>query len=328
MYREAMIVSLRAVMDWADRWAEQARALAVVADADRAARLSLLAQACERVPRQPARNYFEGLQAIALVHFALVLEGQGVSLSLGSLDRTLAQFEAEVAIDFERCQLLTEHFLLLLMSNGMGGKMSKAQCITLGGQTASGHDACNAVTEVFLRTFAACPVADHCFVRWHPGISQSLWQLAMSLLSDSRSMPMVVNDAAVIPDLVSIGIEPGRAADYVLIGCNEIGLPGWNHSLAHGPALYHNDLQFLVEVMEKEQPPTSTLAVVDAWEQAYREFFRQQLPQWRQWRQDKAQHRPMPFTSALFEQGIQRGEDCRYWAENDYALAILVAQRM
>ena len=79
-YREGMAIALQAVVDWALRYAEEADAAARNA-ADPVARDAHLrvAEACRRVPAKPARNLFEGLQAIALVHLAIHLEGHSVS---------------------------------------------------------------------------------------------------------------------------------------------------------------------------------------------------------------------------------------------------------
>lgn len=92
-YREAIAIALQAVIDWAGRYADAAEA-AARSEADPVVREAHLrvAEACRHVPRQPARNLFEGLQAITLVHLALAIEGHGMSISIGLPDRVLAPF--------------------------------------------------------------------------------------------------------------------------------------------------------------------------------------------------------------------------------------------
>ena len=70
------------------------------------------AAACRRVPAQPARDLFEALQAIVLVHHAIHLEGQGCSVSIGLLDRVLAPFAQEVERDVDAAVDLLAAFLL------------------------------------------------------------------------------------------------------------------------------------------------------------------------------------------------------------------------
>jgi len=68
-----MVTTLRAVCDWAGRYADVAeQAAAGTEDAVARAAHCRVAEACRQVPTRPARNVFEGLQAIVLTHLALL----------------------------------------------------------------------------------------------------------------------------------------------------------------------------------------------------------------------------------------------------------------
>ena len=88
-----MGVALQAVVEWAERYADAAETAArTESDPVRRACHLRVAEACRQVPAKPARNLFEGLQAIVLTHLAIHIEGHGLSVSIGSPDRILAPF--------------------------------------------------------------------------------------------------------------------------------------------------------------------------------------------------------------------------------------------
>ena len=92
-YRKAMAIAVQAVIDWSRRYAEAAeRAADTAVDPTYRFLHRRVAAACRRVPARPARDLFEGLQAIVLVHLALAIEGHGMSISIGLPDRVLADF--------------------------------------------------------------------------------------------------------------------------------------------------------------------------------------------------------------------------------------------
>ena len=78
LQREAMALALEAVVAWAERFADLAEEQG---QAELAAR-------CRRVPREPARDMAEAMQALWFVHAAVGLsELSQASLSLGRLDQ-------------------------------------------------------------------------------------------------------------------------------------------------------------------------------------------------------------------------------------------------
>ena len=87
----AMEIALEAVPRWAGRYAVLAPQLAGrEPEAKDRAHLLRIAEACERVPRLPARSFHEALQAIWFVHAAIgISELCDASLSLGRLDQFL-----------------------------------------------------------------------------------------------------------------------------------------------------------------------------------------------------------------------------------------------
>jgi formate C-acetyltransferase len=254
MYRRAMRIGVEAVLAWAARWADAAEAAAARSD-DAATQdcLRRVASACRRVPRHPARNLHEGLQAIALVHLAAVVEGQGTSLSVGLPDRALAAFADETRQSRDTATALVRAFLLKIAANSVQGRGSKTQAVTVGGARADGTDACNPVTMAFLDAFAKTPVADpHLFLRWHAGVDAAVWRRANEMLAAGRSMPLLVSDTAVVPGLMEAGIAPEDAWEFCIVGCNELGIPGRLVQSGFAAGLGFDDLEVLDATMRAE----------------------------------------------------------------------------
>lgn len=312
-----MAIGLHGVVEWAHRRSDAARqASSTTHDPQQRAAVKGMSQRCRRVPFHGATHFAEALQSILLIHLALSLEGQGTSLSLGCLDRTLAPFAQEVEQDFETSVELIAHFLLLIAANGVQGRSSKTQCITLGGILDDGSDACNAVTLAFLEAFHRTPVSDpHLFFRWHPSIDTITWDRALKMISSSRSMPMLVNDDAVIRDLKDLGLDPNHVTGYSIVGCNEIGIPGRHHSLALSPGLQMNDLAPLTEALEAS--PLNPSQALDAWQKGFEERLEEGTKQWESYRIQRSEHRPMPFTTALFRQGPREARNYLLLEGND-----------
>jgi len=310
-YRAAMAISLGAVIAWAHRYADAAEAAArTCTDPAIAACHRRVADACRQVPEYPARNLFDGLQAIALVHLALSLEGQGVSISIGLPDRALARFAEEAAAEMEQAATWCGAFLLKIAANSYHGRVSKTQAITLGGADHKGKDQCNAVTMAFLKAYERVAVSDpHCFLRWHKGIHPDVWDQTLRLLSAGRSMPLLVNDHVAARGLIAAGMKKRDAWDYCIIGCNEIGVPGraWQTACTSGLAI--NDLACVDAVIRGNGRLSSAGQVVEAYHKQVLATARKGITARRQWIKRKAEQSPFPLTSALMHGCREAGAD-------------------
>ncbi len=312
VYRRAMKIACRAVIEWANRLADAAESAAArEPDPLRAACHRRAARACRRVPEHPAANLFEGLQSIVLAHLALVLEGQGQSISIGLADRALARFADEAAEAPGASADLIRAFLIAVGSNSFGGRGSNTQAITLGGADHEGRDQCNAVTTAFLRAFEQTPVADpHCFVRWHRNLDEVVWETSTKLLAGGRSMPLLVNDEQVAPALIAAGVAPADAWDYCIIGCNELGIPGRLCESAFPAGLSFNELGVLDRIVRERTESCSSMdAIMALWEAKVLEIAETGLSRRKDAIARHAEKLPMPFTSACSHACAEDGRD-------------------
>ncbi|TFG71416.1 MAG: hypothetical protein E4H27_04670 [Anaerolineales bacterium] len=312
-YRQAMAITLQAVVDWAHRYA-------VAADnAARTAGDSLVrkchqrvADACRRVPALPARTLFEALQAIVLVHLAIHIEGQGLSVSIGLLDRILAPyiddgFDPEVAAD------LLSAFVLKINANALFGSGSKTQPITIGGLDALGNDQCNDMTLCILDAVDRVRVGDpHLFLRWHQKINPQVKARAVEMLAAGVSMPLLIHDIPTVHGFIEAGIPPEDAWGYCVIGCNELGIPGklWESATSINGNIVYLDLlnNVLLEYPDLESI-TSTEALLPLLERVMYEAAVQMRENGQNYKKTLAAKMPSPFTSALMPNCVRRGMD-------------------
>lgn len=310
-YREAMIISLRAVIAWAQRYADAAaQRAAETDDPDLAALHRRVADACRRVPARPARNLFEGLQAIVLVHLAIALEGHGMSVSIGLPDRILAPFAADPGA-VELCAA----FMLKISANSIFGKASKTQAITVGGADHEGHDCCNALTIAFLEACRLAAVGDpHVFLRWHDGLDAGVARLAAEMLAEGRSMPLLIGDRPTAEGFIAAGVAPDHAWQYCVIGCNELGIPGLSAESATATFGSTQPLETLHQTL-LDLPEPDTLPGMDALLEDYEARLEDRLMKAREHgqrhKQRSAELVPTPFCSALMSGCAARGQDLR-----------------
>lgn len=312
-YRQAMIVALQAVIDWAGRYAAAAEAAARTEPDPlvRAAHLRV-ARACRRVPARPARDLFEGLQAIVLVHLAIAIEGHGMSVSIGLPDRVLAPFVDE-RLDATLATGWIAAFMLKIAANSIFGRGSKTQAITVGGADHHGQDRSNALTRCFLEACDLVRIGDpHLFLRWHVGLDPAIKRRAVEMLAAGASMPLLINDPATAQGFMNAGVAPEDAWEYCVIGCNELGIPGRS---AESATATSGTIQYL-ELLNRtlfEHPNPDGIDHVSQLLDAVEGTMRQQAFEMRQrgarHRQRMAECVPTPFTSALMRGCIARGQD-------------------
>jgi pyruvate-formate lyase len=224
VYYQACILSCQAVMDWAARYAAEARQKAEKErDSIRRDLLLSVAEACEQVPAKPARNMHEAMQSLLIMQFALHIEGHGYSINPGRVDQLLLPYY----VGDENSTGLFTAFLLKLYEVSLWGSHSKTQTITLGGCDQFGNDACNPLTGYFLDALVTARVPDpNVFLRWHHNMSEEIKQKAIQILLGGQSMPMLVGDVETTAGLITKGVKPADAWNYAVIGCNELGIEG------------------------------------------------------------------------------------------------------
>ena len=308
VYRQASVIGCRAVIHWGRRFASAAQdAAESTNDPVQAAALRRAARACRQVPAGPARNLFEALQSIALVHLAIHIEGHGYSVSPGRLDQLLLPYYDN---DPDAVELLAA-FMLKLAANSLWGSHSKTQAITVGGVDERGADQSNPLTLLILDACEQVCLPDPAlFLRWHQKTSIDVKRKAMGMLTRGFSMPILLGDAQTASGLANAGVSTHDAWDYCVIGCNELGVPGKLifDAIALPEAALLRDLLLADADLE-------SISSMDALLDRLTSRAADHLCREATAHADHVRHVidsvPTPFTSALMSNGIKRGNDLR-----------------
>ncbi len=226
---------------------------------ERRKELLRLAGICQNIPRHPARDLDEAVNAVWITWIALNMENTNTGLSLGRLD-TLFQpyFEAGMAacktqkqkedyikhaIELIGCLYLRlcDHMPLLPdIGNYLFGGASSTQAITLGGITPDGKDAVCDMTYIFLKVTEMLAIRDaNINARFHPGINsmQYLKRLCEVNLVTAAT-PIMQNDVAVFKALARHGYPQEAIRDWGATGCVEPSICGKH--FGHTGSILHN----------------------------------------------------------------------------------------
>lgn len=235
-FLEAVIITSKAAINFARRFAQEARRLMeTTSDPQRRSELEEIAKNCEWVPANPARNFYEALQSFWFVHLILQLESNGHSISPMRFDQYMYPYYKQ---DIEKGILTRERAQELLdclwikfneinkvrdedSTKAFGG-YPMFQNLIVGGQTPDGRDATNELSYMCLEATAHVRLPQ-------PSISVRVWDktpddLLMKAAEVTRlglGMPAYYNDEVTIPALVNRGLSLEDARDYGIIGCVE-----------------------------------------------------------------------------------------------------------
>ncbi len=234
-YRAALI-TLKAVVAYAQRYAEYAEACADEENnKKRKEELLRIADICRRVPLNPAQSFYEALQSIWFIQAVLQIESNGHSMSLGRLDQTLLPYfmkdlengclGVEGASELLQCfwlKLFTVNKIRDWDSTRFFAGYQVFQNITLGGQLFGGKDATNVLSYMFLGVQKAVRLtAPSLSVRFHDGISEEFLQEAIDIIRLGGGQPALYSDETVIPSLMNRGITYDDAVNWSVVGCVE-----------------------------------------------------------------------------------------------------------
>jgi pyruvate-formate lyase len=176
------------------------------------------ARIARRLVHEPPSTFREALQW----YWFFVTFERATSSGMGAcrLDQVFLPFyEADLAagrIDREGAKDLVAALLL---------KEGLFYC--LGGTDGDGADAVNDLSWIALEAYDAVGGPSNLNVRWHEGIDERFFAYAIEILHRRRTgVPLLVNDAVVVPSLTQYGFPLAEARGYTFSGCFWYVLPG------------------------------------------------------------------------------------------------------
>lgn len=240
-YRAALI-TLKAVVDFANRYAEKAQKMANnTNNSQRKKELNRIAQVCSHVPEHPARNFYEALQSFWFIQLVIQIESSGHSISPGRFDQYMDPFfENDRSISQEKAQELLDCIFVKFndLNKLRDFTTAKAfagyqlwQNINCGGQTKEGLDATNNMSymeiEAEAHTMMAMPSLS---IRVWNETPDSFLQKACELSRLGGGQPAFYNDEVLIPAKVNRGETLEDARNYAIVGCVEPASQGKENS--------------------------------------------------------------------------------------------------
>ncbi|MEW6616030.1 MAG: pyruvate formate lyase family protein [Thermodesulfobacteriota bacterium] len=341
-FLQAVLISLKAVVRFANRYAEKAREMAAktVDPADKK-RLEEIADTCQWVPENPPRSLLEALQSFYFSHVVRYIEfsslGVGVRFDkvFGSYyERDLGAGRITRDEALELMQLLWVKFQELgttyspTVSSVYGG-VASLQGITLGGVDDKGEDVTNEMTYLVLETAKTMRLLEPSIaLRYHDGTPDNLLSEVTDVIRTGIGYPSLFNDKSLIPALGKWGVPLEEARDYGITGCVYLEIPGKNIARrAIGYFVLPKCLWWALhqgvdpKTGEQYGAPTpdprtfqSADDLMDAYLEQLRFFWGKFVAIENICRSLYEKYLPRPFYSALLDGCIEKGKDTRQWA--------------
>lgn len=237
-YRAAQIVC-KAIVDFANRYADLADRLAESASERRKNELLEISRICRKIPMHPCGNFHEALQCLWFLHICIQIDTNGHSISPGRIDQYLYKYyQKSIAMGISREELEEQLGSLWIKFNEIVKLSSAETCVAFGGYPmyqnviVGGVDenACDCTNELSLLCVKvsrqiALPQPSLC-MRWHEQTPEPLMHEAALTVKTGIGLPAFFNDKVIIPLLQRIGYTLEEARNYCEVGCVENSVPG------------------------------------------------------------------------------------------------------
>ncbi len=333
----SVVLVCDAAIALAGRYASALRALAgETEDAARRAELLKMAEVCGRVPSAPARTFHEALQSMWFTHLVLNLETDGHAFGPGRFDQYLYPYyrhsidSGELTADQaqELLDLMWVKFDEITLAKDSGEAQTSSsypefQNLNIGGLTRDGRDATNELSYMCLTALEHTRLPQ-------PGLSAQISSRTSSrfllrcceLLRLGLGMPAMFNSDVLVLGMVNRGktLEDARASS--LNGCVACFCDGKDRMASSG---YFNLAKCLelalndgVDRLTGEclGPPTGDPRgfgtfdeVLAAFRAQVAHFVDEKVQYDAIVRQAYADHCPVPFTSAVIDDCVDRALD-------------------
>lgn len=288
------------------RHAEAAAALAATLTGEAASEWRERAQDLQALTATPPAHFRQALQLTWFMQLFLHAENPAAAISFGRLDQYLWPFLerdlAEGAITWAAASDLAGAFCLRCCEG------DESQNLAVGGVDEQGRDVTNPLSILLLdlvrvlRAFQPSLV-----VRLHPQSPPALTDAAGRLAAIGIGQPGFINDPAVIPGLLELGIPLPRARDYAIVGCYEATTQGDCYPNTVCGHLHLTEALVRYLATPAAQETTGFEAFLRGWydelNRTYQAMLtRQAQPAWNHWR-DRA---PSPFGSMVMAGCLDR----------------------
>ncbi|MGM9525586.1 MAG: glycyl radical protein [Peptococcaceae bacterium] len=235
---EAAILCCQAFTIYAHRYAMETRRVAeTVQSQTRRAELLEIADNCEWVATNPARDFRSALQLQWFVMAFVRLEQMnGASLGNARMDQhLLPYYQQDIASgkltraqakELLECYWLNLSQITLVPTSESSSKLFEAyahfETVTIGGQTKDGADATNELSYLILESKQGFPTTyPDLAVRVHAGSPEKFLRACAEVIKEGQGFPKLFNDEEIVPLYIAKGATYEEALDYAVSGCTE-----------------------------------------------------------------------------------------------------------
>ena len=240
---KAMAVAADAIVGYARRHAEKARALAKsVKSLSRRKELRKISEVCERVPAHAPRDFHEALQYYWFVHLGVITEyNTWDAFNPGRLDQHLLPFYrdglADGSLTREGARELLEAFWVKFNNQPAppkvgvtaeeSGTYTDFALINVGGLRTDGSDGVNEVSYLILDVIEEMRLLQpSSMVQIGAGAPDAFLARALRIVRTGFGQPSLFNSEAIVKELVRAGKSLEDARDGGSSGCVETGAFG------------------------------------------------------------------------------------------------------
>ncbi|MBS3969856.1 MAG: glycyl radical protein [Clostridia bacterium] len=241
-YLEAIVTVCDAIVIWAKRHAKRAAERAAEeADPIRKKELEQIAQICQWVPENPARNLHEAIQSQWFTQmFSRIEQKTGTIISNGRMDQYFYPYYKqdiekdsitnEQVIELLECMWVAMAQFIDLYVSPAGGAFNEGyahwEAVTIGGQTPDGCDAANELTYLFLQSKREFPLNyPDLAARVHARAPERYLYEVAETIKEGSGFPKLINDEETVPLLLSKGASFEEALNHAVSGCAEVRMP-------------------------------------------------------------------------------------------------------
>lgn len=236
-FLRAVIIIQKAFVRFAKRFASLAEKEAVgCGDAKRRKELERMAKACQQVPENPPRTFYEAVQFQWFLFLMLVTRN---TTPLGRFDQYMYPYykkdvESGVLTEDEAVELLASYrlkFMQFKTTSGGGHRKkwsgnARWNNMIIGGVKPDGSDASNELSFLILDAALLCPTPHHTIsLRVHEKTPDKLLMKSLELVKTGIGMPAFLGDKSYIENLVQKGVPLEKARDYYIMGCIDPTVP-------------------------------------------------------------------------------------------------------
>lgn len=219
-YLEGQKLVCQAIMDYIQKHADKARALAEEAtDPEQKKLYTFVADDCAKIAHDAPETYHQAVQWIqfAIMTDRIVGHGNGY----GHLDQYLNRFfvndtQKGILTRQNAREYLAELFLKV-----------RGQHFTICGRNKDGSDATNEMSWVILEAYDMVDDYNNMFLMWHKDIDQKILHYACDVLArHGASVPTLCNYDLMVDCELRSGVDPDVAWTVAVGGCQWFSIPG------------------------------------------------------------------------------------------------------